>query len=144
MSELRPYTVRLLLHPDTDSETRAGLEAMVRSWVEERGGTLGPLSTATPRRLAYPIQHIQNAVVTTVTFRLPAQDLHDLRAQLQRAKGLLRCALYQQPPRTPGRKTLGDLPPRSAAGLAPAPKKEKASLEKLDEKIEEILEEKVL
>lgn len=146
MSAPRPYTLSVLLHPDADSKTRASLESTVRSWVEERGGTIGQATHASARRLAYPIRHAESAANTTVLFQLAPQEMSDLRTKLGRETGVLRFAIYQQLPRTTGRKTLADVPLRTPAGPLPAsaPKKEKVSLEKLDEKIAEILKEEVL
>jgi ribosomal protein S6 len=146
MSDIRPYALTVLVHPQASTREREDVETIVKSWVEERSGNVTSVTHDQKRRLAYPVQHTHQATYTTMRFQMPAHDVRDLANRLQREKKVLRFAIHQQAPRTETR-TLKDVPLRTAAEPLKAvttPKKEKASIEKLDQKIEEILEEEVL
>lgn len=145
MDAFRTYSLTILLHPQATTAERSDVESTVRSWVEERQGTVTNVAQDQKRRLAYPVHHVQQATVTLIRFQTPAGSLSDLQEKLRREKKVLRFAIHAYTPRTEA-KTLKDIPLRPAAPeKAPAgPKKEKAAIGKLDEKIEEILEEEVL
>lgn len=146
MASTQPYSLTLLLHPQASTKERDEVETLVRGWIEQREGTVGTVTHDQKRRLAYPITHTQQATYTTVQFSLVPQDMSDLRERLQRQKKLLRFVVFQQAAREG--KGLKDVPLRPVVtdknGAAATPKKEKASLEKLDEKLGEILKEEVL
>lgn len=141
---LHPYSLTLLLHPQASTKEREEVETLVRGWIEQRSGTVGTVSHEQKRRLAFPIAHVHQATYTTVRFTLEPQDFADLRDRLHRQKKLLRFSLFQEPAREG--KALKDVPfrPASAEKTPATPKKEKASIEKIDEKIQEILGEEVL
>lgn len=145
MSDTRPYFLTILLHPQATTHEREAVEATVRSWVEEHSGTVTTVTADAKRRLAYPIAHLHQATYSALWFQLPPTDFSDLQEKLKRQKKVLRFTLLKAAPRTWG-KTLKDVPlrPSGEPEKAAAPKKEKASIEKLDEKIEEILGEEVL
>lgn len=146
MVNAQPYSLTLLLHPQASTKEQEDVETLVRGWIEQREGTVGTVTHEQKRRLAYPITHAHQATYTRVPFSLGPQDMSDLRERLQRQKKVLRFVVFQQAPREG--KGLKDVPLRPVmadkAGGAAIPKKEKASLEKLDEKIGEILKEEVL
>jgi ribosomal protein S6 len=138
------YLLTLLLHPQASSKEREEAETTVRTWAEAHGGNVTHTTSEQKRRLSYPIRHHQQATFTHLRVELPPTEWSELTDKLRRQKKILRFSFYKHTPRGEG-KTLKDLPPRSAMAAKPgAPKKEKAPLKKLDEKIEEILGEEVL
>ncbi len=149
MENLHPYFLTILMHPQASTREQEEIEKLVHTWVGEHEGSVGATTRDLKRRLAYPIRHLHQAHYTMMRCELPIQNLTDLHERVVRQKKVLRFAAYQQPPRSEG-KTLKDVPLRPTVADAgkpaavPAPKKEKASIEKLDAKIQEILEEKML
>lgn len=145
MNTLRPYSLVILVHPQASPKERDEAESLVRSWVEERKGTVQHVSHEPKRRLSYPMSHAHQATYTTMRFAMAPEPFAELEEKLHRQKKVLRTFLRQVSPRAEG-KTLKDAPlrPGAAEKVLAAPKKEKASLEKLDQKIEEILGEEVL
>lgn len=142
----KPYVLTVLVNPQAPVEEQQAIESLARSWVEEHQGAVVDIAREPKRTLAYPIKHARQANFTHLRFDLPPQELHDLRDKIARQQAVLRLRIQQKAARGEG-KTLRDVPPLRGtdAPKAPlAPKKEKVGLEKLDEKIEEILEEKVL
>lgn len=144
MEALRPYVLTLLVNSQATPTDVEAVEKVAREWIETRQGTIERVTHEERRPLAYAMKHAQQATYTHLRFQMPPQDLKDLREKLARNTTVLRMRVQQKLARAEG-KTLRDLPPRGAEGLKmTTAKKEKAGLEKLDEKIEEILEEKVL
>ncbi|MDP3685946.1 MAG: hypothetical protein Q8R32_03905, partial [bacterium] len=80
-------------------------------------------------------------------FTAPGEQIRELLERLGRQTTVLRARLWSGEP--PGGKRLAEIPDKRALGRERAPEekargKEKVSLEKLDEKIEEVLKEEVL
>lgn len=152
MKETRPYLLTVLLHPQTTSREVEAVETLVRTWVEGHEGNVQNVQHQEKRRIAYEISHTQQVSQTTVAFELPATPLEDLQNKLKRQKRVLRFRLFQQTPRSNDVKTLKDALAQQKAAAAEKEAtaahgglpKEKASIEKLDEKLGEILEEEVL
>lgn len=147
MAEVRPYRLTLLLHPQSTRGEREAVTALVDTWVRDRGGKVQSVTTGEERKLSYPIAHQQETVAIEAAFSAPPADLADLRTRLAREKRILRARLFAGS--APSGKRLRDLPqptrgaPQGAKATMKAPK-EKVPLEKLGEKIEEILKEEVL
>lgn len=151
MNQLKPYLLTLLIHPQADADEKHEIEKLVKSWLAEKGGEIKDVKVEEKRRVAYTIGHTQQVALMNIMFEFSGEKLNDLIAKLGRQKKVLRFRMYQRPFRGEG-KTIKDIPTRSmlqqaskeAAAQSTLPPAEKAPLAKLDEKIEEILEEKVL
>lgn len=146
MNALRPYVLTILVNPQAAEEEQNAVEATLRSWIQERQGTVMNVRKELKRTLSYAVKHARLANLTAVHFQLPPQELKDLAEKLKRQEAVLRFGIQQKLPRSGEAKTLKDVPTRTVEPqkTSSVPKKEKVGLEKLDEKIEEILEEKVL
>lgn len=151
MNQLKPYLLTLLIHPQADADEKFEIEKLVKSWLSERGGEIKDVKVEEKRRVAYTIGHTQQVALMNIIFEFSGEKLSELDAKLRRQKKILRFRMYQKKARPEG-KTIKDIPTRSmlqqaskeAASGSNLPPVEKAPLAKLDEKIEEILEEKVL
>jgi|GEM_PF-3151609 len=151
MNQLKPYLLTLLIHPQAEAEEKHEIEKVIKDWLSENGGEIKDIKTEDKRRISYTIGHTQQVALTNILFEFPGTKLNDLTAKLRRQKKILRFRVYQHAFRAEG-KTIKDIPTRSmlqqatkeAAAQSTLPPVEKAPLAKLDEKIEEILEEKVL
>ena len=149
MNQLKPYLLTLLIHPQVELDEKNSIEKLVSNWLEERGGNVKEVKTEEKRRVAYTIGHTQQVLLMNINFEFSGEKLAELDDKLRRQKKVLRFRLFQTEPRGEG-KTLKDAPARNAIQKTekePAstlPAKEKAPIENLDEKIEEILTEEVL
>lgn len=145
----RSYRLTVLLHPESSAEERAGVEALVGTWAGDHAGTVRNVA-AGEKKLAYAVKHQGQATVLSLLLSASPEAVSDLLAQLGRRPHVLRARLFRG--EIPAGKRLRDLPPkkREAKRAAPAAKvarkaaKRKAPIEKLGEKIDEILEEEVL
>lgn len=148
MNELRTYRLTILLDPEISREERGAVESLVNAWVQDRKGELRALTAEEKRKLSYEIAHKRQAVQIRAVFTAPGQDIGELLQRLGRESKVLRTRLMSG--ERPTGKRLADVAEKKLGGERPAPAgektrgKPKVALEKLDEKIEEILEEKVL
>lgn len=157
MATLQPYRLTVLLHPQSSPAERTALEDLVKSWVRDHQGEVRALTLEEKEKgkLAYAIRHQAAAPRLHAAFTAPPAGVRGLADRLRLEQRVLRARLWRG--EVPLGKRLKDLPPRKPetgsrrleAGdrkpdLKAAPAKEKVSLEKLEEKIEEILKEEVL
>lgn len=146
MSDLRPYRLTILLDPQSSRDERGAVESLVKAWVADHQGEVRALTTEEKRKLSYAIAHQRQAAQMQAVFTAPGEQVRELLDRLGREAKVLRTRLLSGG--LPTGKRLADAPDRKAGSeKAPEQKprgKGKVSLEKLDEKIEEILEEKVL
>ena len=145
MPDLRPYRLTILLNPQTSRDERGAVESLVKTWVADHHGEVRSLTVEEKRKLAYDIAHHRQATQVRAVFTAPGEQLRELLQRLDRETAVLRTRLWSGNP--PGGKRLAEAPDKRTAGRAPEEKprgKEKVSLEKLDEKIEEVLKEEVL
>lgn len=147
MTDLRPYRLTLLLHPETSSTERRAVEDLVTAWVEKHHGTIHSVAVDEKRKLAYGVAHHRVVPHLHAAFTAPPDTVHELGEHLRLQQRILRTRLWSGT--LPTGKRLKDLPPRKPE-TAGAPEKTgrtvktKAPLTKLEEKITEILKEEVL
>lgn len=149
MNQLKPYLLTLLIHPQAEQDEKNDIEKLIKGWLEERGGNIQEIKTEEKRRVAYTIGHTQQVFLMNINFAFSGEKLAELDGKLRRQKKVLRFRIFQTEPRNE-EKTLKDASPRNTTQktekgtVSVVPAKEKAPIEKLDEKIEEILVEEVL
>lgn len=145
MQGLQPYRVTLLLNPRASGAERKAVESFLSSWAGEHGGRVRDVTTEDKRKLAYPVRLQSQVVLLRASLDVPPDQVRDLSTRLTREASVLRFRLFRGA--AAAGKRLRDVPLRKAeeaAGVKTAPRKEKAPLEKLEEKIDEILKEEVL
>lgn len=140
MADLRPYRLTILLHPERAREARSAVEALVKTWVTDHHGDVRSLTVEEKRRLAYAIGHAREATRVRATFTAPGEQVRELLERLGREASVLRTRLWSG--ETPTGKRLAEVLEKRA-GEKPRGKP-KVGIEKLDEKIEEVLKEEVL
>jgi len=148
MNEKKSYILTILVNPQAESGERNEIESLVKSWIEKQDGKVNDVVRDDKKRMAYVIDHTQQAVLIKFFFEVDGSNIADLQGKLKRQKRVLRFRLFKKEPRKPDEKTLKDIPAKSAqiekVEAQPSQSSQKAPIEKLDEKIEEILEEEVL
>ena len=148
---MKLYELTYLLPPNLAEEEQTKQLEKIRSLIEKRGGVLDTISPATKKNIAYPIKKRAEAVMGFMNFYLPPQKTPELSAELKDEEGILRHLLYVKEGKEPRKKLRVRRPKISAEGThatklgrpqldehRPA-KKPKIEMEKLDEKIEELL-----
>lgn len=146
MPDPKPYRLTMLLSPQA-KDARGAAQALVGAWAKEKGAAVQGVR-AEERKLWYPVRQQREATYLHVTLQAAPESIADLFQRLRLEKAVMRHAAYAD--EAPAGKRLKDVPfRRPETGSRPpdlktvAPK-EKAPLEKLEEKIDEILKEEVL
>ena len=147
MPDLRPYRLSVLLNPQASRAEREAVESFVKTWAQEHHGTVDAIQIDEGRKLAYEIAHHLQPIHVQARVSVPPDSARELADRLRLERGVLRARLWSGA--GPSGKRLKDVPtkkPETAPVPAkkPTPAKEKVPLEKLEEKIEEILGEEVL
>lgn len=147
MADLQPYRLAVLLQPQVSAEERARIDTLVQSWATERGGRATVARTEERRRLAYPVRSQRQATVVHVDLTIPRMQVQELAATLRQSPEVLRVRVVGGV--RPTGKRLSEVPPKrpdaaTTPSLKTLPPKEKVPIEKLEEKIDEILKEEVL
>lgn len=147
MPDLRPYRLTILLNPQSSRDERGAVESLVKTWVADHQGEVRSLTVEEKRKLAYAIAHQRQTTQVRAVFTAPGEQLRELLERLTRETAVLRTRLWSGEP--PSGKRLAEAPDKRSLSKERAPEekphgKAKVSLEKLDEKIEEVLKEEVL
>lgn len=148
MASLKPYRLTILLSPQASKDERAAVESLVAAWAREQGGEVRPRPAEEKRRLSYNVGGQPQATLIQLGLTALPEKAEELRARLQREKQVLRFRLFSG--KVAEGKRIGEIPVRKGdvagrkSDLKTAPVKVKAPIEKLEEKIDEILKEEVL
>lgn len=150
MDASRPYRLAVLVSAEMSKDERTALESLLSAWASEHGGSVSVLAAEEKRRLGYPIKKSGQATILHFSLAIPVGgNVHELVGRLAREAGVLRTRVFRGAPISG--KRVKDVPvrrpetgDRKVADLPTVPLKQKAPLEKLEEKIDEILKEEVL
>lgn len=149
MGTLEPYRLHVLVSAQASPDERNTLQSLLAEWAREHGGSFSVLASEEGRRLAYPVKKHGQATVFQFSLAAPADDIRELPRRLSREASVLRVRVFRGA-LLPG-KRVKDIPlrrpeagDRKAVDLPTVPVKPKVPIEKLEEKIDEILKEEVL
>jgi small subunit ribosomal protein S6 len=90
------YEVTYLVRPDLDDEALAAVNNRVNERLSSLGGELLRSEGWGRRRLAYPIDHHDDAFYVTSVFRMPGQNVKQLENQLKLMPDVLRFLVIRQ------------------------------------------------
>lgn len=145
-NDVHPYRLSVLLHPQSSRPEREAVEECISAWMRDHTGELRSLTRDERQRFAYPVAHQLQAIHLRVRFAASPSAVQALADLLRLQQKVLRVRLWKG--ETPDGKRLAEVPVRRPEETSRKTElkatKEKAPLEKLEEKIEEILEEEVL
>jgi len=132
---MKLYELTYLVSPDISEEELKIFQEKINSSLEEEGGKSESLKLPLRKRLAYPIKKKSGAYLGTLNFYLSPEKLETFEKKLKKEPKILRYLLL--------RKELPkkiEIPRIRLKAKAPKVKKEKkVELEKIEEKLEEIL-----
>ena len=90
---MKPYELLFIISPDKDEETIAALIAKINGAIEALGGKVEGVFQTDPwgrRRLAYPINHLDEGYYVLTHFSVEGKPLDDLERTLKLTEGILR------------------------------------------------------
>jgi len=124
------YEFTYLIRPDFSREDINSLQERIRSFIEEKKGSVARLNPPLKKKLAYTIKKNKEAFLTDLTFNLEPDRLGDLKKKIKAEKAIIRYLLLKK-------KILKEkVETRSKRKLKP---KAKVELKEIEKKLEEIL-----
>jgi small subunit ribosomal protein S6 len=97
--EPRPYELMVLFRPDLASDGLDAAVERIQQLLTSLGGTVTQVKRDTPwgrRRLAYPIQHFQDAIYVLYTFTFPPSKTREIEQELRINEQVIRFLLVRQ------------------------------------------------
>lgn len=150
-TETKNYEVSYLINPDVAEDEVFGEAGKITGFIQDIHGLVGRIEEPKKRRLAYPIGDFYQAYFGWTTFTLALERLRELKGKIKQEKNIIRFAVSEEVKRPPV-QTRRPVPMRSSfdrAGVKlddvkpftpQAPKEEdKAKIEEMDKRLEEIL-----
>jgi small subunit ribosomal protein S6 len=132
---MHSYELTYLISPDLSEEELKIFLEKINSFLEEEGGKSEDLKLPIKKRLAYPIKKKNEGYFGTLNFYLLPEKLETFEKKLKKEPKILRYLLLRE--RLPKKIEIPRIRPKAKA---PKVKKEKkVELEKIEEKLEEIL-----
>ncbi len=159
------YEILLLINPNLTDEEAAAQATGVAKRIQDAGGRIEREEHLGKRKLAYPVEHQKNGFYELIEFELDPTKLHGLEAGLRlEMESILRHQVVRRIIRNPevvarerelqerirakrvaAAQTAEMKPVESEPAPVPQTEEErKASLEKLDEKLDELLTDDII
>jgi small subunit ribosomal protein S6 len=120
------YLISTKIDPEKIKEVQKEIIGILRKHEGEIEEEVPPLK----RSLAYPIKKEREAFLVSLTFWMPASKIKECKKEIEKTEGILRYLIVKK---NPPKKVV------EAEKKKPTKKPEKVELEKLEEKLEEIL-----
>ena len=134
---MKLYQLTYLISPELNSEEATDFSQEIDSLISKKGKIIKP-AIPSKRILAYPIKKQTTAYLTRSEFHLDPQETENLKKEIETKSKILRFLLSEK-------KVHKIKPEKPRIKVAPKEKKgptpKKAELEKIGEKLEEILKE---
>ena len=134
---MKLYQLTYLISPELNSEEATDFSQEIDSLISKKGKLIKP-AIPSKKILAYPIKKQTTAYLTRAEFHLDPQETESFKKEIKTKSKILRFLLSEK-------KVHKIKPERPKIKVAPKEKREsipkKAELEKIEEKLEEILKE---
>lgn len=145
---MNEYEITYLSDPQLSEDARGELDAAVDSLIDQLGGAVSASDPNNRRRLFYPIKKQMVGFARTVNVTLDPSQISPLRETLAKRAGVMRVALLKTPRRNDvTTETIDEYFKKAVPGKPGAIKEKKevkpVTMEEVEEKIEEALDEEV-
>jgi len=139
---MKLYEINYLISPDLSEEEATSLQEKINGWIQEEKGALNKVSKPVKKILAYPIKKRGQAYLGSINFQLDADKLINIEKKIKAEGKIIRYLILAKKPAKPVKiKRRANKKFISPIIKAETPKKEKAELETIEQKLEEILKE---
>ena len=129
---MRYYEIAYLISSKVNKEELKEIQKRIILAIRKYGGILDEENPALKRTLAYEIKKEREAFLVSLTFFLEPEKLKDLKKEVEKEKEILRYLLFKR-----------KRPKERKVKVKKVEKPKKIELEKIEEKLEEILGEKL-
>ncbi len=149
-TETKNYEIAYLISPDIAEDEAFGEAGKITSSIQEAKGLVSRIGEPKKLKLAYPIKKLRNAYFGWTAFTIARENLAEIEKKVKGEKNIIRHLLAEEVKRPAmefrprmARPLHRPTPPRltEVKPFTPQPPKEedKAKIEELDKKLEEIL-----
>lgn len=129
---MKYYELSYLLSVKLTQDEIKQIQERILLALRELKGILDEENPPMKRTLAYPIRKEKEALLVSLTFFLNPENAQEFKERLRKEKGVLRFLMFKK-----------KMPKERAVEVKPVKKPPKVELEKIEEKLEEILGEKI-
>lgn len=126
------YELTYLISPEFSEEELKIFQEKVTSLIKNEGGEIKKIKNPIKKKLAYPIKKKNEAFLATLYFSLSPAKLKDLEKKLKSESKILRYLTLTE-------KEIAKVKIPEIIPKVKVPKVKKVELEKIEEKLEEIL-----
>ncbi len=126
------YELTYLFSPDLNEGEINSLQEEIASFIQEKEGGVEKSAKPDKRELGYPIKKKRAAYLATLEFRFDPKEIKELEKKLKSKEQVLRFVILTKKA-VKAKTVLRAIKPKIK------PKKEKAELKEIEEKLEEIL-----
>ncbi|MDZ4225285.1 MAG: 30S ribosomal protein S6 [Candidatus Andersenbacteria bacterium] len=137
------YEISYISSPNLAEDARGELDAAIDSSVEKAEGNISHNSESIRRRLVYPIQKQSVGFVRTLQVSLNQDKIEKLRQDIRKMSGILRVSVLATPRRAEVSTSIFEVTKEQPAEKKPTTPAKAISMEEVEEKIEEALDEEV-
>ena len=132
---MKTYELTYLIAPENSTEDIESLRDKIKTFIQEKGGSINKANYPTKRILAYPIKKQREAFLADLVFLLEPLKLPELEKKLKTEKQILRHLIITK---KISKETLKPkVKPKKI--LKPKTKEAKVELKEIEKKLEEIL-----
>ncbi len=147
---MKPYEITYLIVPSLTIEEASEYHERMKNVIEEAGGTPGKEQVPSKKSLAYPVEKNPEAYLASLDFEAREEDIKKISEKLKKEKNMLRYLLVKKEVPKKAEEKKGDSQEKKKGkSLKPekaekekseeSEKTDKAKLDDLDEKIDEML-----
>jgi small subunit ribosomal protein S6 len=130
-NDMKPYELTYLIIPSFTTQEASVFHEEIKKTISKNGGVLGSEQIPTRKTLAYPIKKSTEGYLSSIDFDASPEDAKKVAEEVKKEKNILRHILIGKQ----FGKKIDEEPRRKRRSLKP----EKAKLQEIDEKIDEIL-----
>ena len=132
---MKYYELTYLISPNLSEEELKTFQRKINSFVQTAGKGLEQSKNPIKKKLEYPIQDEDTAFLVTLNFYSEPEDLENLEKKLKKEPSILRYLILNK--KLPEKIKIPEIKPR--AEIKKIRKERKVKLEKIEEKLDEIL-----
>ena len=130
---MKLYELNYLISADIAEKELPSFNKKIKSLIEKEGGNIQKTEISSEKRLAYEIENKNRVFLATIIFNLEAEKINLLNKKIKEEKDILRHLIFKK-------KIIEERKPRLKKIVKPK-KETKVELKRIEEKLEEILQE---
>lgn len=132
---MKYYELTYLISPDLSEEELKTFQEKINSFVQAEGKRMSESKNPIKKKLEYPIKNKDKVYLVTLNFYSDPDSLENLEKKLKKEPSILRYLILNK--KAPEKNKIPEIRPK--AEIKKIRKEKKVKLEKIEEKLDEIL-----